>query len=74
MEVTVEVYGRRYLERHRVNLAENTFEMYEYLFTKHIVAGLGATAVGELTTEDVETWFGQLKASASSTAAKAYRC
>jgi integrase len=72
-QVTVEVYGRRYLERHRVNLAENTVELYEHLFTKHIVPGLGATAVGELTSEDVDTWFGQLKAGAPSTAAKAYR-
>jgi integrase len=34
---------------------------------------LGATAVGELTGEEVEAWFGELKAAAPSTAAKAYR-
>jgi hypothetical protein len=45
-QVTVEGYGRRYLERHRVNLAENTVELYEHLFSKHIVADLGATAGG----------------------------
>ncbi len=72
-QVTVEVYGWRYLERHRVNLAENTAELYEHLFTKHIVAGLGATVVGELTTADVERWSGDLKAAVPSTAAKAYR-
>jgi integrase len=71
--VTVEVYGRRYLDRHSVNLADNTVELYEHLFTKHIIPDLGATAVGELTSEDVETWFGQLKAGVPSTAAKAYR-
>jgi hypothetical protein len=72
-QVTVAVYGRRYLERHCVNLVENTVELYEHFFTKHVVAGLGATAVGDLTGEDVETWFGGLKAGAPSTAAKAYQ-
>jgi integrase len=72
-QVTVEGYGRRYLERYGVNLAENTAELYEHLFTKHIVPRLGAAAVGELTTEDVDTWFGGLRAAVPSTAAKAYR-
>jgi integrase len=72
-QVTVEVYGRRYLERHRVNLAENTAELYDHLFTKHIVPRLGVTAVVELTTEDVDIWFGGLRAAVPSTAAKAYR-
>jgi hypothetical protein len=72
-QVTVDVYGRRYLDRHSVNLSESTAELYGHLFTKHIVARLGATAVGELTTEDVARWFGELRADAPSTAAKAYR-
>jgi integrase len=72
-QVTVEVYGRRYLKRHSVNLSENTVELYEHLFSKHIVRDLGATAVGDLTNAAVEIWFGGLKAAAPSTAAKAYR-
>lgn len=72
-QVTVEAYGRNYLDRHSANLAQSTVELYEHLFTKHIVPTLGAMAVGEITSEDVEKWFGGLKAAAAPTAAKAYR-
>jgi hypothetical protein len=67
------VNGRSYLERHRVDLAESTLELDEHLFSKHTVPSLGATAVGGLATEAVENWFGELRAGAASTAAKAYR-
>jgi len=72
-QFTVEVYGRLYLERHRVNLAENTVELYEHLFSKHIVPEMGATAVGVSPLLRWRSGFRELKASAASTAAKAYR-
>lgn len=72
-QVTVADYGRRYLERHRVHLAQSTVELYEDLFAKHIVPQLGATGAGSLTPAAVEVWFGELKAAAAPTAAKAFR-
>jgi len=57
----------------RVDLAERTVELYQWLLDRHIGPRFGATPIGLITPPDVRSWHATIARSHPTTAAKSYR-
>ena len=68
------VYGKAWLDS-RGDLRPKTMELYRYLFRQYLEPPLGTRQIGQIDSESIRSWYGEVGAGSQSrvTTAKAYR-